>query len=103
MGANYAPQLRRAWLHPEATLAAQSLSTWCAWPSCGSVAFAYGVFIVHDVVFLVVVGADLIGRFALVALIVRAHALAYGRTLRPSFGPVRAAYDRITSVQSELA
>ena len=78
---HYRPQIRRAWLFPAATRAAQSLSTWSVWTVCRAVAFTYGVFVLHDLVFLIVVGADMFGRLAMVALIVRAHALASGMTL----------------------
>lgn len=73
---HYLPQLRRAWRFPAATLAAQSLSTWSVWTLCRGVAFTYGVFVLHDLVFLLVVGADLFGRFAMVTLIVRARAIS---------------------------
>jgi len=76
---HYFPQLRRAWKYPAATLDAQSLSTWSVWTLCRVVAFAYGVFVLHDLVFLVVVGADMFGRLAMVALIVRAHAISSGK------------------------
>ena len=72
---HYVPQLRRAWRFPAETRAAQSLATWTVWTICRAVAFTYGVFVLHDLVFLLVVGADLCGRFAIVALIVRAHAM----------------------------
>ena len=78
---HYVPQVRRAWQFPAATLAAQSLSTWCVWTLCRAVAFLYGVFILHDLLFLVVVGDDMIGRLAIVGLIVRAHAVSAGITL----------------------
>jgi hypothetical protein len=35
--------------------------------------------VLHDLVFLVVVGADMFGRLAMVALIVRAHAISSGK------------------------
>jgi hypothetical protein len=73
IAAHYAPLLRRAWRHPEATATAQSLLTWAVWTLCRVVAFTYGLFILHDLVFLIVVGADLIGRLAMAALIVRAR------------------------------
>ena len=76
------PQLRRAWQFPEATLAAQSLSTWSVWTLCRAVAFTYGVVVLHDLVFLLVVGADMLGRLAMVALILRAHAISAGSTAR---------------------
>lgn len=72
---HYLPQLRRAWRFPAATLAAQSLLTWSVWTLCRAVAFSYGVFVLHDLVFLIVVGADMFGRLAMVAMILRAHAL----------------------------
>src|SRR5688572_17102992 len=79
---HYVPQLRRAWQFPEATLAAQSLSTWAVWTLCRAVAFTYGVVVLHDLVFLLVVGADMLGRLAMVALILRAHAISAGSTAR---------------------
>ena len=79
---HYVPQLRRAWQFPEATLAAQSLSTWSVWTLCRAVAFTYGVVVLHDLVFLLVVGADMLGRLAMVALILRAHAISAGSTAR---------------------
>lgn len=79
IAAHYLPLLRRAWLHPEATSAAQSLLTWAVWTLCRVVAFNYGLFILHDLVFLLVVGADLVGRVAMAALIVRARWLVSRR------------------------
>lgn len=76
IAAHYGPQLRRAWRYPAATLAAQSLSTWSVWTVCRAVALAYGVFVVHDLLFVLVVGADMCGRLAMVGLIVRAHVLS---------------------------
>lgn len=78
---HYAPQIRRAWRHPAATAAAQSLLTWTVWTLCRAVAFTYGVFILHDLVFLVVVGADMLGRVTMVLLIVRARAITHGAAL----------------------
>ena len=75
---HYVPQLRRAWQFPEATAAAQSLSTWLVWTLCRAVAFAYGVFVLHDLVFLLVVGGDMLGRLGMVAAIMRAHAISSG-------------------------
>jgi hypothetical protein len=79
--ANYVPQLRRAWRFPVATVAAQSLSSWSMWTLCRAVAFTYGVLVLHDLVFLIIVGADMFGRFAIVMLILRAHAIEFGMTL----------------------
>ena len=73
IAAHYAPQIRRAWHFPAATAAAQSLSTWTVWTLCRAVAFTYGVFVLHDLVFLIVVGADILGRLTMVVLIVRAQ------------------------------
>jgi hypothetical protein len=70
---HYVPQLQCALRFPHATRVAQSLSTWLVWTLCRVVAFLYGVFVLHDLVFLVVVGADVVGRFAMLGLIVRAH------------------------------
>ena len=78
---HYVPQLRRAWQFPAATLAAQSLSTWSVWTLCRGVAFTYGVVVLHDLLFLLVVGADMFGRLAMVASILRAHAISSGCTL----------------------
>jgi hypothetical protein len=78
---HYVPQLQRAWCFPAATLAAQSLSTWSVWTLCRAVAFIYGLFVLHDLVFLLVVGADMFGRLGMVVLIVRAHAIAARITL----------------------
>lgn len=81
---HYIPQVRRAWYFPAATLAAQSLSTWTAWTLCRAVAFIYGIFVLHDLVFLVVVGTDMFGRLAIVGLIVRARSIAVSLTSIPS-------------------
>jgi hypothetical protein len=78
MAAHYLPLLRRAWRHPGATATAQSLLTWSVWTLCRGVAFVYGIYIVHDLIFLIVVGTDVLGRFALAALIVRARVIAVG-------------------------
>ena len=62
-------------LHPAATAVAQPLSTWTVWTACRLVAFTYGMFILHDLVFLVVTGADVLGRLSMAGLIVRARRL----------------------------
>jgi hypothetical protein len=77
----YIPQLQRAWCFPLATLVAQSLSTWTVWTLCRAVAFIYGIFVLHDLVLLVVVGADMFGRLAMMGLIIRAHVIAARITL----------------------
>ena len=73
IAAQYVPLLLRAWRHIEATATAQSLPTWATWTACRVVACLYGVFVLHDLLFVLVVGADVIGRFAMVALILRAR------------------------------
>jgi hypothetical protein len=76
IAAHYLPLLRRAWQHPAATATAHSLLTWSAWTLCRAVAFMYGLFELHDLVFLTVVGVDLLGRLGVAALVVRARARA---------------------------
>jgi hypothetical protein len=78
---HYVPQLQRAWRFPEATLTAQSLSTWSVWTACRVVALTYGLFVIHDLLFLLVVAADIAGRLAMVVTILRAHAIAGNITL----------------------
>jgi hypothetical protein len=73
---HYLPQIRLAWRHPGATATAQSLSTWSVWTVCRLVALAYAIFVIHDLLFLVVVSADIVGRLMMVVLIIRAHAIA---------------------------
>lgn len=75
---HYLPQLRRAWRFPAATAAAQSLLTWTVWTLCRAVALLYCVFVLHDLVFLIVVSADILGRLAMVMLIVRARVITRG-------------------------
>lgn len=91
IASHYGPLLRRAWLQPAATVLSQPLSTWAVWTLCRIVAFTYGIFILHDLVFLVVVGADIAGRFAMAVLILRAHWLmGRGRmpvAVRPAVSP----------------
>ncbi len=87
---HYLPQVHRAWRFPEATAAAQSLTTWTVWTLCRVVAFTYGIFVLHDLVFLLVVGADIAGRLTMVVLIVRANAIARGiATLSARMRPQR--------------
>lgn len=70
---HYVPQLRCAWRHPDATRTAHSLRTWAVWSICSAVSCAYGVFVLHNAVFLMVVSADFLGRFGMVLLILRAR------------------------------
>jgi len=79
IASHYIPLLKRAWFHPAATAIAQPLSTWAVWTVCRVVAFTYGMFILHDLVFLIVTGADVLGRLAMAVLIVRAHRLEQPR------------------------
>lgn len=74
--AHYLPLLQRAWRFPVATASAQCLTTWAVWTLCRAVAVTYGVFALHDLLFLVVVGTDLLGRLTLGVLIVRARSIA---------------------------
>jgi hypothetical protein len=76
IAAHYLPQVRLAWSNPEATRAAQSLFTWLMWTGCRGVALAYGVFVIHELLFLLVVVADLVGRLAMVASIIRARVIS---------------------------
>lgn len=73
IAAHYVPLLLRAWRHVEATATAQSLATWAVWSACRMVALAYAIFVLHDLLFLIVVGADVAGRLAMVTLILRAR------------------------------
>lgn len=73
IAAQYLPLLRRAWGQPEATATAQSLQTWAVWTGCRIVAFVYGLFALHDLLFVLVVGLDLLGRGAMAVLILRAR------------------------------
>lgn len=89
IAAHYLPQIRLAWSNPDATRAAQSLVTWSVWTACRGVALAYAVFVVHELVFLIVVAADLLGRLAMVGLIIRARAIP-SRTRRAARAGVTA-------------
>jgi hypothetical protein len=72
---HYVPQLRCAWRHPDATRNAHSLRTWVVWSICSVVSWAYGACVLHNLVFLMVVSADFLGRFGMVLLILRARML----------------------------
>lgn len=74
IAAHYVPLLRRARRLPVAAAAVHSLPTWLVWTLCRAIAFVYGLFVVRELVFLLVLGADLLGRLAVAALIVRARA-----------------------------
>lgn len=88
IAAHYGPQIRRAWRFPSATVLAQSLSTWLVWTMCRLIALLYGLFVVHDLLFIAVVAADIGGRLAMVGLILRAHWLA-GQRAPVSSPPAR--------------
>jgi hypothetical protein len=81
IAAYYIPLLQRAWRFPAAAATAHSLLTWSVWTLCRAVAFLYGIFVVRELVFLVVVGTDLIGRLAVAVLIVRARGLVLASQL----------------------
>ena len=83
IAAHYVPLLQRAWRFPVAAATVHSLLTWSVWTLCRAIAFVYGVFMVRELVFLLVVGADLFARLAVAALIVRARALSSGIRLHP--------------------
>lgn len=70
---HYVPQALCAWRYPAATAAAQSLTTWTVWTLCRTSALAYGIYVLHDLLFIIVVAADILGRTTMVALIVRAR------------------------------
>lgn len=91
--AHYGPLLRRAWLHTEATALAQSLLTWTVWTACRLVALSYGLFVLHDAVFLMVVGADVSCRFAMATLIVRARHVHRRRQAAAAVDRTQAALD----------
>ena len=73
IAAHHVPLLLRAWRHLEATATAQSLQTWATWTACRVVACLYGIFVLHDLLFVLVVGADVVGRCAMATLILRAR------------------------------
>lgn len=78
IAAHYVSLLQRARRFPVAAAAAHPLPAWLAWTLCRAIAFVYGLLVVRELVFLLVLGADLLGRLALAALIVRARASGIG-------------------------
>lgn len=88
---HYIPQISRAWQFPAATLTAQSLASWCVWTACRVVALVYGVFVIHDLIFIVVVGLDILGRLTMVLLIVRAWSMSAARSCPLDLVPARSA------------
>lgn len=78
VAAHYVPLLRRGWQFPDATTKAHSLYTWLVWTFFSAVSCTYGLFMLHNLIFLIVVSLDLLGRFTMVMLIVRARVLTVG-------------------------
>ena len=75
IAASYIPQLARGWRHPEATVVAQSFCSWAVWAACRAVALLYGIVVVEDVLFIVAVGLDLLGRILVLVVLLRAIGL----------------------------
>lgn len=74
IAAHYVPLLRRARRFPVAAASVHPLPSWLAWTLCRAIAFVCGLLVVRELVFLLVLGADLLGRLAVAALIARARA-----------------------------
>ena len=72
MAGIYVPQLVRGWRDPRATVLAQSLSSWTVWAACRVVALLYGCLVIGDLLFILAVGLDLLGRLAVLAVLLRA-------------------------------
>lgn len=85
---HYVPLLQRSWRFPGATAKAHALRTWLAWTLCSTVSCTYGLFALHNLIFLIVVGLDLAGRIAMVMLIVRARRLTQ-REARPAHATLK--------------
>jgi len=96
---HYVPQLRCAWRHPDAVCNGHSLQTWMVWAMCSGVSCAYGVFMLHNLVFLLVVSADFLGRVSMVLLILRARMLNH--EVAPEL-PMLRCYDSI-AIQGGLS
>ena len=73
MAGRYVPQVLRGWRNPEATVIAQSFSSWAVWAVCRTVALAYGVWVLSDPLFVLAVGLDLAGRLGMLAVLIRAR------------------------------
>jgi hypothetical protein len=76
MAGIYVPQLVRGWRNPHATAIAQSFSSWAVWTACRAVALLYGILVIGDPLFIVAVGLDLLGRFAVLVVLLRALMVA---------------------------
>ena len=72
MAGIYVPQLIRGWRHPDATAVAQSFSSWVVWAGCRAIALLYGVWVIGDPLFIVAVSLDLVGRLAVLLVLLRA-------------------------------
>lgn len=81
----YGPQLRRLVLHPEAGATACPMSSWLLWTACRVVALMYSACAVRDMALTLIVGLDVVGRAAVLVLLVRVHCLRQRRRM-----PVRA-------------
>jgi hypothetical protein len=75
MAAGYVGQIRKAWRQPQASLLAQSMPSWLLWTACRTVALAYGIWVIRDAAFIVVVGLDVVGRIGVVLALLRARHL----------------------------
>jgi hypothetical protein len=75
MAAGYVGQIRKAWRQPQASLLAQSMPSWLLWTACRMVALAYGIWVIRDAAFIVVVGLDVVGRLGVVLALLRARRL----------------------------
>ena len=75
MAGIYVPQLVRGWRHPHETVIAQSLSSWTVWAACRVVALLYGCLVIGDPLFILAVALDLLGRIAVLAVLLRAMRL----------------------------
>jgi len=85
MAGIYLPQLVRGWRNPHATVIAQSLTSWSVWAGCRVVALLYGCLVIGDPLFVLAVSLDLLGRFAVLAVLLRAMWLQAGPRQRRVF------------------
>lgn len=72
MAGIYVPQLVRGWRNPRATVIAQSFTSWTVWAACRVIALLYGWWVIGDPLFILVVSMDLLGRLAVLVVILRA-------------------------------
>ena len=85
MAGIYLPQLVRGWRNPHATVIAQSLTSWSVWAGCRVVALLYGCLVIGDPLFVLAVSLDLLGRFAVLAVLLRAMWLQAGPRQQRAF------------------